>query len=762
MSLSLTPHPFPPRPTPSSARPPITSATQITSAPQPKSQSSPGSTTSQTTTAASFIFDGDPFHQGLACEYSIRPLQRQHVAELEQAAAEVPEWSSIGRAMRTMATKVFTATSIKRMVAKDIYANQPRAAVSIEKPRPLMYETGAMVGEVYEPAMEASCLRRFFSYDLLNVPKPPLSCHLKPEVLWRLHHEACDDCKDRFPAAYASYAPLNASNPCAIKTILSWVVRGYMPPWRELPQIQRLQNSRTLQKAPKAVRETFHSWVEQGFVKEWEGPADQVLVSPLTLATKNFEVRRAFQALGVVDESEQHALLEDLDSFKARVKASGDESLRFKLRLCTDMSHTINTVTPPLPYRQENVVQAGQLLVDSAHEAGHPRPGRTEEAAQQLPNGSYGCTLDLKDMYHQLPISQEVLRFYGVAMDGVIYVHTTAQYGESDGSFYANAMVGVVIWIAKQRGILCIGYTDDVLVVGRTKEECLHHRNVVIQLFQAIGWKMAWDKITEPSQRVVFLGAILDSRDLSISLDQIRLQLELEEVVSFLNKGYAIKAQVQKLNGRLEYLSSAMAEGRAYVSRLHAATAWARYPTTKIYFPSGSGLEEDLRWWKQHLEKALAGGEAWSRFFRRLPIKVLRSFSDASGSTGFAITCGGSLIQGRWTQPLLEQKGRVVDIESQELLPLRLALRHLPDKELRDTVLIFSTDNAATALAVNKGSSTAPVLGQLLKEVYSLSALRNCLVIADHVPRAHNTFNDALSKGWPYERAIQEGLQIFI
>lgn len=151
----------------------------------------------------------------------------------------------------------------------------------------------------------------------------------------------------------------------------------------------------------------------------------------------------------------------------------------------------------------------------------------------------------------------------------------------------------------------------------------------------------------------------------------------------------------------------------------------------------------------------------WSRFFRERPVKVVRSFSDASGSQGFAITCGDLMIQGRWTQPTVLQAGRAVDIESQELLPLLLALRHLPEEVLHDAILFFSTDNAATALALNKGASTAPVLGQLLKGISSLSVLHQCLSIADHVPREKNQFNDALSKGWSYERAIQEGLRIF-
>lgn len=700
--------------------------------------------TSSTPPHQFFRFDGIPFHPGLACSYSIKPLHAVHVVELAAAANEVPQWSSLGRAVRCMAQEdaVFTVASIRRLVSRDIHMNQPKATSTPYVVRPSMMESELFAAIYLEKIQQSPPeIKDLFSFDLVNVPRPPLSCHLRPDKLWELHHGLCETCQEAYPKSFEDYAPFNSSNPCFIKVFLSWIVRGYVPPFIRLPPPRRgnVTNSSNLSKAPLAVRRTFEAWKEAGFLVENK---ECKVVSPLTLATKPYEVRRAFNVLGITSSEEQQALLKDLDVFEARVKAFGDPSLRLKIRLCTNMRDTVNVCLPELPFRQTGIL----------------------EAAKHLKPDHFGCTTDLQDMYHQLPLHPDITTYYGVELEGCRCVHATAQYGESDGSFYGNAMVGLVLRICRDLGFPITGYTDDIFVVGATVSKCRQNRDRVISIFELLGWILAHAKTTEPSQRVAYLGTVLDSLKQTVSIDRIRLKLDLDEVVQLLESRKATKVQIQSLAGRLEWIASVMNEGRAFVSSLHSAAGWARRPTSPIHVEEGSLLLSDLKWWKRRLEEALDGGDVpWSRIYRQYPVKVLRSFSDASGSKGFAITCAGHVLQGTWSEPeaQADSSGQVVDIASQELLPLLLALRHFPD-DLSDSVLVFSTDNAATALAINKGASTAPVLGPLLREIMSKAAAIRCTIIGDHVPREFNIFNDALSKEVPYELALQQGMRILV
>ena len=62
-------------------------------------------------------------------------------------------------------------------------------------------------------------------------------------------------------------------------------------------------------------------------------------------------------------------------------------------------------------------------------------------------------------------------------------------------------------------------YIDDVLVLGETKEECRANVKAAIHLSLQLGFMVHPTKsVLEPTQEVVFLGFILNSRDMIISL----------------------------------------------------------------------------------------------------------------------------------------------------------------------------------------------------------------------------------------------------
>ena len=62
-------------------------------------------------------------------------------------------------------------------------------------------------------------------------------------------------------------------------------------------------------------------------------------------------------------------------------------------------------------------------------------------------------------------------------------------------------------------------YIDDVLVLGETKEECRKNVKATFNLSLQLGFVFHPRKsVLEPTQEVVFLGFILNSRDMMISL----------------------------------------------------------------------------------------------------------------------------------------------------------------------------------------------------------------------------------------------------
>lgn len=84
-------------------------------------------------------------------------------------------------------------------------------------------------------------------------------------------------------------------------------------------------------------------------------------------------------------------------------------------------------------------------------------------------------------------------------------------------------------------------------------------------------------------------------------------------------------------------------------------------------------------------------------------------------------------------------------IAIKELFPIVIALEHW-GQGLRDSKVLFLTDNMAVVEIINKQTSKEKVLMTLIRRLV-LSALRfNILFCAKHIPGKHNVIADRLSR----------------
>ena len=67
-------------------------------------------------------------------------------------------------------------------------------------------------------------------------------------------------------------------------------------------------------------------------------------------------------------------------------------------------------------------------------------------------------------------------------------------------------------------------HLDDFLIVAETEEECKHTFNTLIELLTALGFRVAWDKVVESTQKLTFLGTELESMNMAIRLQEEKVQ----------------------------------------------------------------------------------------------------------------------------------------------------------------------------------------------------------------------------------------------
>ena len=69
-----------------------------------------------------------------------------------------------------------------------------------------------------------------------------------------------------------------------------------------------------------------------------------------------------------------------------------------------------------------------------------------------------------------------------------------------------------------------IAYLDDFLILGKTFEETILSRNAVIYLLQNQGFFINLKKVLHPTQRIEFLGMIIDSVEMIVSVPQEKVE----------------------------------------------------------------------------------------------------------------------------------------------------------------------------------------------------------------------------------------------
>ena len=70
-----------------------------------------------------------------------------------------------------------------------------------------------------------------------------------------------------------------------------------------------------------------------------------------------------------------------------------------------------------------------------------------------------------------------------------------------------------------RRGVPCTAYLDDFLLCGPDFDSCQTALNMLVYTLRQLGFRINWNKVVDPTQRLVFLGIQLDTVRNTMCLD---------------------------------------------------------------------------------------------------------------------------------------------------------------------------------------------------------------------------------------------------
>lgn len=355
----------------------------------------------------------------------------------------------------------------------------------------------------------------------------------------------------------------------------------------------------------------------------------------------------------------------------------------------------------------------------------------------------HGCLIykkDLKRAYRQIPIDPKDYNLLGFQFNNAYYFDLRCPFGLRSSAMICQRTTSAVVYIFTNLH----GYTADVYLddfYGAERPERAQEAFIRLQeLFDDLGLQCSIEKDCAPSTNMICLGIEVDTVDFCLRVPQNRINDLLDELSAWKSKKrYRIK-ELQSLLGKLSFVTACVPAGRIFMSRLlnnlrNITSRSARHLVTQE-------MKQDINWWLEFLPKfngvSLIKSPKWV-------YDDLNFTTDACLSGGGAI-CLDQCMHFTFTPEICEQAGH---ISALELFVIVVAARCWSSLLQHRRVLV-SCDNQAAVDVINSGFTKDHFMQRCLRQLWWTSALHDFEIRATHIPGAHNSIADALSR-WELE-----------
>ena len=338
--------------------------------------------------------------------------------------------------------------------------------------------------------------------------------------------------------------------------------------------------------------------------------------------------------------------------------------------------------------------------------------------------GVWMASIDLRDAYYTIPVARDHQQYLTFSWKGVYYCYTCLPNGYSQALYIFTKLLKVPFGYLRKQGHSSVVYIDDTYLQGDTPRLC--HNNVwdTEKLLWDLGFHLHTNKsLRIPSQRLEFLGFILDSNAMTVTLTDKCKQNILDMCKVLLQQPCQTTKSIAALVGCFIAALPGVKYGALFYRRLEQYKKKCLLAEDALV---------DMKWWSINVEGA-------SKFIHPSPV-ALTLYADAS-LEGWGGTNSFSDIGGRWSVSELP-----THINTLELLAAKFVLQSF-GKDSSGCHIKLMLDNM-TAVS-NKMDGTHSLDCQLVaREIWLWAKERNIWLSADHIAASDNIIADFKSRNF--------------
>ena len=215
------------------------------------------------------------------------------------------------------------------------------------------------------------------------------------------------------------------------------------------------------------------------------------------------------------------------------------------------------------------------------------------------------ASIDLKDAYYSVPIDEQNIKFLRFMWDGQLWQVDFLPNGLALAPRKFTKLLKPVFAHLRQQGHISTAFLDDFLLLAESELACVDNIQVTVQLLHSLGFIIHPDKsVLIPSQTIQYLGVIINSSDMTVTLTEERKVSLLSACNQLLIDGRVTIRELAKVIGKIVASFPAVKFGPLHYRHLEECKKKAALREAKGDYDSHTSLtpyaRDELKWWMEN------------------------------------------------------------------------------------------------------------------------------------------------------------------
>lgn len=353
-----------------------------------------------------------------------------------------------------------------------------------------------------------------------------------------------------------------------------------------------------------------------------------------------------------------------------------------------------------------------------------------------LREGDWMTSLDLKDAFLSVPIHADHRKYLRFQWQKELYEFTCLPFGLTSAPRVFTKLMKAVMAVLRRRGIRCMIFIDDLLFLSASRLELIEITKEAMILLKHIGFLINLEKSQiMPQQRIVFLGFILNSIKMTMSLPEEKLAKVVEESSRAMQQTHLSVRALARMIGRMSATTQAILPAPLFYRGLQNLKNMA-FRKTQSYDSMVELTQEarqDMVWWTKEVRK-------WNGRPIRVHPPDLTIDSDAS-LLGWGAAARSVATGGLWTP-----SERELHINVLEMMAGSFAVKTFAKDRCNLHVRLRMDNTAAVAYTNHMGGTQSATLAQHAIHLWKWCLKQGISISAEYLPGKENTEADFQSR----------------